>query len=364
MSLKVDYNISSFWNLGESLFTEEIANRGSVGTIITESWYINFPIDVSMFDIALSSSVCIDAFSKDDDYIVHIEASKGNGKITVNVWALSKEICLKKIEELKLIYPEPIQFAKKEVAINFWVNTPQGPSCTRRKIAVVEWCDVRDNYTANTQNEIEKLLCAKIENGKLVLWQGIPGTGKTYMLRALAWEWRNLHTIHYIVDPEYFLGEARYLCLFLSGACESDETYDDPDDGLPVANNKKPCGTLIVLEDAGELVGVEARINVGQGLSRLLNLTDGLLGQGLNISILITTNEEMGKLHPAVCRPGRCLQKIVFDSFTHNEALSWCNKHNVDPSKIPSGKLSLAELYALKANNNIEEKQNIMGFVV
>ena len=38
---------------------------------------------------------------------------------------------------------------------------------------------------------------------------------------------------------------------------------------------------LLVLEDAGELMAASARAEVGQGLSRLLNLTDGLLGQGV-----------------------------------------------------------------------------------
>ncbi len=47
-------------------------------------------------------------------------------------------------------------------------------------------------------------------------------------------------------------------------------------------------------------------------MSKLLNLADGLLGQGLRCLFLITTNEPLGVIHPAVVRPGRCLAKVEF----------------------------------------------------
>lgn len=39
---------------------------------------------------------------------------------------------------------------------------------------------------------------------------------------------------------------------------------------------------------------------------------DGLIGQGFNLLVLVTTNEPVGKLHPAVVRQGRCLAEIEF----------------------------------------------------
>src|SRR5262249_22165954 len=68
---------------------------------------------------------------------------------------------------------------------------------------------------------------------------------------------------------------------------------------------------LLLLEDCDELIRGEAKRSTGQSLSRLLNLTDGLLGQGRDVLVAITTNEDVARLHPAVVRPGRCLARIA-----------------------------------------------------
>ena len=53
--------------------------------------------------------------------------------------------------------------------------------------------------------------------GKLILWHGEAGTGKTFALRALAWEWRDWCEFNYIVDPDSFFGEhADYLMSVLT----------------------------------------------------------------------------------------------------------------------------------------------------
>jgi hypothetical protein len=56
---------------------------------------------------------------------------------------------------------------------------------------------------------------------------------------------------------------------------------------------------LLILEDAGELIAADARAVTGQALSRLLNVADGLLGQGTRTLLLITTNEPV---RPAASR--------------------------------------------------------------
>jgi hypothetical protein len=100
----------------------------------------------------------------------------------------------------------------------------------------------------------------------------------------------------------------------------------------------------VVVEDVDELLRADARAVSGQALSRLLNLTDGLLGQGRNALIAITTNEDLASLHPAVVRPGRCLASIEVGRLPHAEAVRWLGT----PIGIGSEGATLAELYALK----------------
>ena len=104
-------------------------------------------------------------------------------------------------------------------------------------------------------------------------------------------------------------------------------------------------GALVVLEDAGELMSASARSETGQGLSRVLNLTDGMLGQGVKCILLVTTNEPLGRLHPAVRRPGRCWATIEFGAFRPPEATAWLAARGVE--RDVTAPMTLAELYAV-----------------
>jgi hypothetical protein len=101
---------------------------------------------------------------------------------------------------------------------------------------------------------------------------------------------------------------------------------------------------LLLLEDCDELIRGQAKHESGQALSRLLNLTDGLLGQGRNVLVGITTNEDLERLHPAVVRPGRCLARIEVGRLTHKEAVQWLGTSE----GIGRDGATLAELYALR----------------
>jgi hypothetical protein len=100
----------------------------------------------------------------------------------------------------------------------------------------------------------------------------------------------------------------------------------------------------LLLEDCDELIRGEAKQNTGQALSRLLNLTDGLLGQGRKVLVAITTNEDLARLHPAVVRPGRCLARVEVPALSFSEAASWLGTS----AGISAGGATLAELYALR----------------
>ena len=69
-------------------------------------------------------------------------------------------------------------------------------------------------------------------------------------------------------------------------------------------------------------------------------MADGFIGQGVNAIVLITTNEPIGRLHPAVVRPGRCLAEIEFPALSGAEASSL-----LGPGHRVEGALTLAEVF-------------------
>jgi ATP-dependent 26S proteasome regulatory subunit len=115
------------------------------------------------------------------------------------------------------------------------------------------------------------------------------------------------------------------------------------------------------LEDTGELISVDAAANAGQGLSRMLNVCDGLLGQSLNVLVLITTNEEIGRLHPAVARPGRCLSNVESETFDPIAARRWLVAHGASGSV--SRRVTLAELYAQARGSEIADSNRRVGLL-
>jgi len=58
----------------------------------------------------------------------------------------------------------------------------------------------------------------------------------------------------------------------------------------------------------------------------------------MKVLVLLTTNEPLGRLHPAITRPGRCLDVTEFTPFTATEAASRLQR------PVPEA-MTLAEIY-------------------
>jgi ATP-dependent 26S proteasome regulatory subunit len=117
---------------------------------------------------------------------------------------------------------------------------------------------------------------------------------------------------------------------------------------------------LLILEDTGELLAADARMQSGQGLSRFLNVVDGLIGQGLRILVLVTTNEELGDLHPAISRPGRCAANVLFRKIPVEQANAWLKAQGQESTV--SEPVTLAALYAVAEGWDVVAERQSLGF--
>jgi hypothetical protein len=238
-------------------------------------------------------------------------------------------------------FPRAVATVEREIPVRFWANNYSRP----RTIATSRWSEIAGNYPPRVALELSRLFASSFvpaDGGRLILWHGPPGLGKTHALRALGWEWYDWCDLDYVTDPESFFGAAEYMLDVLLDH-EDEERW-----------------RLLVLEDTGELLSADAKARTGQGLSRFLNVVDGLLGQGLRLLVLVTTNEELRRLHEAVARPGRCAAIVEFRTFTADEATAWLEQRGVVSPHVPPA--TLAELFALAEGRGVAAPQAPVGF--
>ncbi|MBI3139747.1 MAG: AAA family ATPase [Sphingobacteriales bacterium] len=181
---------------------------------------------------------------------------------------------------------------------------------------------------------IRKRLGKKKDKG-IVLLHGLPGTGKTTYLR-------------------YLVGRIRKRVLFLSPSVAGN--LMNPDFIELLIDNPD---TVLIIEDAENII-MDRRHNSSSSVSNLLNISDGLLADFLNVQLVCTFNSPLAEVDNALLRKGRLIARYEFGKLGVDKARR-LSKHFGFEKQIDEP-LTIAEIANPQELSQVVRKTEGIGF--
>jgi hypothetical protein len=175
----------------------------------------------------------------------------------------------------------------------------------------------------------------------LSIFEGTPGTGKTFYLRHLIGVLKESHRFYFIPTSTM-------------GVLSKPEFIGFWADQRRVHANRR---FVVILEDSDAALMTRGADNREQ-VSAILNLSDGMLADFLRLQIICTINCSAADIDPALLRPGRLLCHHVFGRLDYPQAVRLAESLG---RKLPSARdYSIAEVFAGHSTDEINRPR--IGF--
>ncbi len=267
-----------------------------------------------------------------DDLLLHFDTNGDTVKFLFRNTEFAKiEIIINEIKRFKT------RKVKGKPKIYLLINTPHGIDTKSFFIAKPK-LSIENNYNDDfppIHQTIIKRLNRKNDKGLLLL-HGKPGTGKTNYIR-------------------YLISSLRKKVIFLPPNMANSITSPNLIEVL-ISN----ANSVFVIEDAENIV-MDREKDGCSPVSALLNISDGLLSDCLNIQIICSFNTDLAKVDSALLRKGRLIAKYEFKELTQvkAEALS----HKLGFSTTITSPMTLTDIYNQEENDfQQQKKRQAIGF--
>jgi len=222
---------------------------------------------------------------------------------------------------------------------------------------------IRENYRQDVLEGYDRAvkdLQAKDPLGRLFIFDGPPGTGKTYLIRALL---NDLPNLKFLILPSNMMSS-------LTGPELLAAIINAADEGRPIGEKRKTQPIALIIEDADSCLSSRSSDNIS-AISSILNISDGIVGNLLDLRIICTTNAEIENIDKAILRTGRLSARVEVGLLEPSQAKAVYQrldgKENVDFTEKKF--YTLSDVYALAKGcpdavlQNNKEKRKV-GFNV
>lgn len=262
-----------------------------------------------------------------------IDINSGNENVSI----LFQEKYSEEARELMKNFPRKKHSSfLKELRVNLITSSGGSLGTSRMKVPkkkIVMEENYNDDFTS-----IHALLVRELQEKNrsgLVLLHGKPGTGKSTYLNFLLSKLKN----------EVVMISPRIL-----------NSLDHPD---MINTLIRIEDSILVVEDAEELI-MARDTSRSSGISWLLNLTDGLLGDSLKIKVICTFNTPLKNIDDALLRKGRLIARYEFKELSVEKSIYLLQKLGVENPELNSP-MTLADIYHHQ-ENNFSVQETKIGF--
>lgn len=186
-----------------------------------------------------------------------------------------------------------------------------------------------DNYNDDLPYDKMLKFCEGDSSG-LMLFSGLCGTGKTTIIKKLIHDCTN-QFILLTADTLMNIDSTAFMTFLI----------------------KKGSKAVLVLEDCDVLLK-SRDLGGNTAISSLLNLSDGILGDALNLKFICTYNTDESNIDKALLRKGRLKLKYIFNKLTADKV------HKLRPELNKA--MTLAEIYNTDENDYSKNTSSKLGF--